>query len=318
MAKMYFPMDTLRVTQGYGVTYGGVKANTYSHAGGYALDLGGADGGADWLYAPCDMVVRRTYGSYNAVWFESLESIDGVGSTVVMLCLHMNNADKEALGIKMGKVFKAGEKCYREGMAGKVTGTHVHLEIGKGPMKGTGWKENAQGVWVINEPLVPSEVFLLKTDTKVVNNGGYKWTWAGEDIKPLFDEPVKMQCIASLGDQRTLGAAMDGLGIAYTVDGSIMETSVAVSVGDQIALIAAAKPLGIEWTAVVEETAEDALLAAEERVFALQEENAKLHELLVEAAEKAVSEAQRANRAEEQSAEFLRIIAAAKAALGVG
>ena len=310
MAKMFFPMKTLRVTQGYGVAYGGVKANTYSHAGGYALDLGGADGGADWLYAPCDMVVRRTYGSYNAVWFESLEPIDGVGGTVIMLCLHMNNADKEALGIKIGKVFKAGEKCYREGMAGKVTGTHVHLELGKGPMKGTGWKENAQGVWVINEPLVPSEVFVLKADTKVVNDGGYKWTWAGEDIKPLFDEPVKMQCIASLGDQRTLGAAMDGLGIGYTVDGSIMETTVAVSAGDQIALIAAAKPLGIEWIVPVEASAEELLLAAEERIYDLEKSNEQLYEMLKK-------EKERADRAEEQSGAFLRIIEAVKAAVGV-
>jgi hypothetical protein len=317
MAKMYFPMDTLRVTQGYGVAYGGVKANTYSHAGGYALDLGGADGGADWLYAPCDMVVRRTYGSYNAVWFESLEPIDGVGGTVVMLCLHMNNADKEALGIKMGKVFKAGEKCYREGMAGKVTGTHVHLELGKGPMKGTGWKENAQGVWVINEPLVPSEVFVLKADTKVLADGGYKWMRAGEDIKPLSNEPVVMQCIASLGDQRTLGAAMDGLGIGYTVDGSIMETSVAVSAGDQIALIAAAKPLGIEWTVPVEASAEELLLAAQDRVLVLEEENAKLQELLEEAVEKAGKEKLRADRAQEQSAAWLKMIEAARAVLNV-
>ena len=182
MDKLYFPMQTLRVTQGYGVAYGGVKANTYSHAGGYALDLGGADGGADWLYAPCDMVVRRIYGSYNAVWFESLEDIEGVGGTVIMLCLHMNNADREALGMRVGKVFKRGEKCYREGMSGNVTGTHVHLELGRGPMTGTGWAVNAQGVWVINRPLVPSEVFTLGTDVKVINTGGY--AWKREAIQP--------------------------------------------------------------------------------------------------------------------------------------
>ncbi len=182
MKKLYFPMETLRVTQGYGVAHDGVPASTYSHAGGYALDLGGGNGGADWLYAPCDMVVRRVYGSYNAVWFESLEKIEGVGGTVVMLCLHMNNADREALGIRVGKVFKAGEKCYREGMAGKVTGTHVHLELGKGPMKGTGWKENSKGVWVINNPLIPSEVFTVRGEATVMNDGGYRWRKAAEEV----------------------------------------------------------------------------------------------------------------------------------------
>lgn len=313
MKKMYFPMKTLRVTQGYGVTHDGVPASTYSHAGGYALDLGGGDGGADWLHAPCDMVVRRVYGKYNAVWFESLEEIEGVGSTVVMLCLHINNADKEALGIRMGKVFKAGERCYREGMAGNVTGTHVHLELGKGPMKGTGWKENSHGVWVINEPLIPSEVFVLKEDVKVMKDGGYDWKY---EVSPLAQNPVRMRCIASLGDQRVLGETLEGLGIGYTVTGNLMITDM-VSPGDQKALIEAAKPLGIVWTVSVEGTAEELLAAAQERVFALEEENAKLHELLEETAEKAVSEAQRADRAQEQSAEFLRIILSVKEALGV-
>jgi hypothetical protein len=185
-------------------------------------------------------------------------------------------------------------------------------------MKGTGWKQNAQGVWVINDPLVPSEVFVLKEDVQVLNDGGYRWTLAEEAIKPLSAEPVKMQCIASLGDQRVLGDAMDGLGIGYAVEGAIMTTLVAVSSGDQTALVAAAKPLGIEWTVPAEATEEELLAAAQDRVLVLEEENAKLQELLEEAVEKAASEAQRANRAEEQSAEFLRIILAAKAALGVG
>lgn len=314
--KMCFPMKTLRVTQGYGFAHDGVPASTYSHAGGYALDLGGADGGADWLYAPCDMVVRRVYGSYNAVWFESLEEIDGVGGTVIMMCLHMNNADKEALGIKIGKVFKAGEKCYREGMNGNVTGTHVHLEIGKGPMRGTGWTQNKQGVWVINDPLVPSSLFVLKEDVRVLNDGGYRWERAEEAIKPLSAEPVKMQCIASLGDQKVLGDAMDGLGIGYAVEGAIMTTLVAVSAGDQKALVAAAKPLGIEWTVPVEATAEELLSAAQDRVLVLEEENAKLRELLEEAVEKAEKEKLRADRSEEQSAVFLRMIEAARTALG--
>lgn len=309
MKELYFPMETLRVTQGYGVAHDGVPANTYSHAGGYALDLGGGDGGADWLYAPCDMVVRRVYGSYNAVWFESLEEIEGVGSTVVMLCIHMNNADRLALGIRPGKVFKAGQRCYREGMAGKVTGTHVHLELGKGPMKGTGWKQNAQGVWVINNPLVPSEVFVLKEDVKVMNDGGYNWM----DNKALSTEPVLMQCTASLGDQKILGATMEGLCIGYKVEGNTITTLVPVSPGDQRALVAAAKPLGIVWSTPVPDKQTD----AEKRAQAAEEENDRLRTELAKAVETAKNEAARADRAEAQSAEWLRIIERVKAALGV-
>ena len=274
METMLFPMKTLRVTQGYGVAYGGVPANTYSHKGGYALDLGGEDGGADWLYAPCDLVVRRIYGNYNAVWFESLEPVAGVGGTVIMLCLHMNNADREALGMRVGKVFRRGEKCYREGMSGKVTGTHVHLELGRGPMTGTGWAVNGQGVWVINRPLVPSEVFTLGTDVKVVNTGGYAWrreTAKPEEaaVQPLADTPV------------------------------YMVTNKPVSRGDQILLITLAHELGIGFKAPEATQADE------------------LRQALADAEAKAENEAARADRAVEQSAQWLKMIEAAKVALGV-
>lgn len=309
MKELYFPMQTLRVTQGYGVAYSGVPANTYSHAGGYALDLGGADGGADWLYAPCDMVVRRVYGSYNAVWFESLEELESIGSTVIMLCLHMNLADRIALGIRPGKVFKAGQRCYREGMAGKVTGTHVHLELGKGPFTGTGWKQNAQGVWVINNPLVPSEVFTLKGDVNVMNDGGYNWMVN----KALSTEPVLMQCVASIGDQKIIGAAMDGLGIGYKVECNTITTLVPVSPGDQRALVAAARPLGIAWNIPMPDNQTDAEKRAEEA----EKENEQLRAKLAKAEERAKNEAVRADRAEATSAELFRIIESVKAALNV-
>ena len=308
--KMYFPMKTLRVTQGYGLAHDGVPASTYSHAGGYALDLGGADGGADWLYAPCDMVVRRVYGSYNAVWFESLDEIDGVGGTVIMLCLHMNNADREALGIKVGKVFKQGEKCYREGMSGNVTGTHVHIEVGKGPMRGTGWTQNKQGVWVINDPLIPSEVFTLREDVKIKNDGGY--VWMSEAVSVPASEPVIMQCIASAGDQRILCAAMEGLGIGYNINGVILTTLVPVSPGDQKALAAAASPLGIEWYVPVE----NALAAAEWRAVKAEKEAEELRAKLAETEEMLKAAEAKAARAEEQSATFLKTINAVKTALG--
>lgn len=170
MKTLYFPMDTLRVTQGYGV---GVKS--YSHAGSYALDLGGADGRLDWMTAPCDLMVRRIYGSYNAVWFETVEKLEALGATVVLLCLHMNTADKLALGLHVGKIIRAGQRMYREGTAGNVTGAHIHFEVGCGPFAGNGWHKNAQGVWRINEQLVPHTVLTLQKDCRVLADGGYPW-----------------------------------------------------------------------------------------------------------------------------------------------
>lgn len=179
--KARFPMEILRVTQGYGYSVDGVSAYTYSHARSYALDLGGKDGGQDWLYAPCDIRCRRIYGNYNAMWFESTSPVlcaDGVTRTIVIECIHMNNSDKNALGMYVGKVIPQGQRFYREGTAGNATGNHVHLEVGAGPFTGTGWHVEYSGgkaYWPINNRLMPHKVFFLGPDVKQVNPI-YTWT----------------------------------------------------------------------------------------------------------------------------------------------
>ena len=192
--KAIFKMDTLRITQGYGYSVDGVSAYSYSHTTTYALDLGGADGGSDYLYAPFDCIVKRIYGSYNAIWFQSLNPVlcaDGKTRTLMMMCLHMNNSDKNALGMYVGKVFKQGQRCYREGVAGNVTGAHIHMEIGEGPMTGTGWHAtyvNGKEYWQINNKLIPSKVLFLSPDTKQVK-ALYKWTVA-TDAEETPAEPT--------------------------------------------------------------------------------------------------------------------------------
>ena len=133
------------------------------------------------------------------------------------------------------------------------------------------------------------------------------------DNKALSTEPVLMQCVASLGDQKILGAAMDGLGIGYRVEGNTGTTLIPVSPGDQRQLVATAKPLGIVWSIPVPDKQTD----AEKRAQAAEEENDRLRAELAKAAETAKNEAARADRAESQSAEWLRIIERVKAALGV-
>lgn len=181
MQKCRFIMNALRVTQGYG--------GSYSHAGSYALDIAGEDTGSSWAYAPCDVVVKRVYGEYNAVWFETLEEVlcaDGQTRKLVFMLLHMNSADLNSLGIKAGKIFRQGEKFYREGVAGKVTGAHIHLEVGEAPFTGTGWFKQTNGVWKINKQLQPHKIFFLSSDTVVKNNGGYDWKTESE-ITVAFD-----------------------------------------------------------------------------------------------------------------------------------
>ena len=68
MQKFKFPMEYLRVTQG--------ENDTYSHAGSLAMDFGGKGTGADKLYCPCDMVVKRTRQNANGeLYLESVEPV---------------------------------------------------------------------------------------------------------------------------------------------------------------------------------------------------------------------------------------------------
>ncbi|MEG1863355.1 MAG: hypothetical protein RR198_07075, partial [Oscillospiraceae bacterium] len=116
MEKCTFIMDYLRVTQGYG-KYESDRTDftSYSHTGSYAVDLGGRDLGEDVAYAPCEVVVKRIYGAYNAVWFESVNQVlcaDGKQRKLIFMLLHINDEDMKKIGIFVGKVFKQGEVFY--------------------------------------------------------------------------------------------------------------------------------------------------------------------------------------------------------------
>lgn len=184
MQKCKFFMEYMRVTQGYGRYEGGnVDYTSYSHTGSWALDFGGRDMEKDWAYAPCDIVVKRIYGNYNAVWFETLEKVlcaDGQERQLVFMLLHIDDADLKTLGIAVGKIFRQGERFYREGSAGAI-GNHIHMEVGLAPFYPTGWQKTqikdrtGALVWKINKQLKPDEIFILGSDVVVMNDGGYHW-----------------------------------------------------------------------------------------------------------------------------------------------
>lgn len=208
MQKVLFPMKVLRITQGYGLPVDGVAADTYSHTGSYALDLGGTDTGAEYVYAPCDVVVKRHYkgSGYNAVWFQTVEPVlcaDGQQRELVFMFLHANDNVITELGITVGKTFAQGEKIYKEGTGGGVA-THVHLEVGLAPFSGTGWAKTSYvddrgaNVWIINNKLIPSEIFYLEDTTTVLNDYGYNWKYYSNSIENYqeFSSPTKVEIIA--------------------------------------------------------------------------------------------------------------------------
>lgn len=198
MQKCKFFMEHLRVTQAYGVYHDCTPDHTsYSHTGSFALDLGGRDTGRDWAYAPCDIVVKRIYGKYNAVWFETLEEVmcaDRVARHLVFLMLHIDTPILETLGIQVGKVFRQGERFYCEGTAG-ATGNHIHMEVGIAPYIPTGWSRtplrdmSGNYVWKINKQLKPHEIFIVGDDVNIIDSGGYDWVRESD-----FDNDTNVPC----------------------------------------------------------------------------------------------------------------------------
>lgn len=209
MQNVIFPMKIMRIAQGYGLEVDGVAASTYSHTGSYALDLGGTDTGAEYLYAPCDVTVMRHYRGtgYNAVWYQSNSEVmcaDGVARQLVFLLLHANDNVITELGITVGKTFLQGEKFYKEGTGGGVA-THAHLEVGLAPFSGTGWYQsdyvgdyNGAKVWIINNKLIPSQIFFLDDSITVKDGYGYNWKYLSEDYT-LYTSPTGIRVIEGTG-----------------------------------------------------------------------------------------------------------------------
>lgn len=179
MQKLKFPMEYLRVTQGYGYNSDGtVNTNSYSHAGTYAMDFGGKDSGADKLYCPCDMIVKRLrYKATGECYMEStlpVEFADGSTDYVHLLFIH-----DSSFNVVEGQVVKQGEYFYDEGGMGSGKpnkfSTHVHIEGGKGKWKSCTQTKNSSGVYASENQFPLHKMFILGDDVQILNDGGYDW-----------------------------------------------------------------------------------------------------------------------------------------------
>jgi hypothetical protein len=65
---------------------------------------------------------------------------------------HQDNKEMKPVG----KIYRQGDKCFREGRNGNATGNHLHISCGfsksKHGLGGTGWKRNSRGAWVLHIP----------------------------------------------------------------------------------------------------------------------------------------------------------------------
>ncbi len=172
-----FPMTTLNVTQGVG--------GSYSHAGTLAIDIAGKDGGIESAYAPFTGTIKQIYKSYH-VWLESSNPViwaDGTIDYMTILVVH----DNDTSDLYKGKVIKQGERFFEEGTAGKADGNHIHLEVSKGKMTGSGWHENQYGTWTVNNPVNPFDALFLSDTTIVKNTKGYNWRYVSQSaLNPFY------------------------------------------------------------------------------------------------------------------------------------
>lgn len=119
----------------------------------YPTDLVGKDGGRDWFYAPCDMVVLKRYTkASHAIWLRSKNKVYIPSQkNPVYLYMMSEHQDNREMG-KVGHVYRQGEKMFREAANGNATGNHLHVSFGYAKTLkalGSGWTRNSRGAWVL-------------------------------------------------------------------------------------------------------------------------------------------------------------------------
>ena len=169
--KALFPMQTLRVTQGY--------YTNYSHKQSFALDLGGKDGGSDPVYAPFSGTIKRIRSTNGEMWLESdapVEWADGTVDYMTVLFIHANS-----IPVSVNQHVVQGQHIYNEGNKGNVTGTHLHIECARGKFQApygyynTGVKWTSGGatydVWEIYNQVKVHDALFVGNDVTIAEPG---------------------------------------------------------------------------------------------------------------------------------------------------
>ena len=207
MQIFYYPQSLNRISG---------SENSDSHKLTFCVDM--ADDRDFFAYAPAAIKVVKTYQLYqsvgaNSVWFTTLEKVvtPTFNDYVTFRMAHGNDADLRALGVVEGKVFQQGEKFYKMGMKG-TTAAHIHFEMGRGTLTGTGWKQMSNGNWTITTTGGGVHSFagmFLRKGTQVFrfNQSGYpqdSYAWVMEptivqaNMIPIADTAVKINAGAQI------------------------------------------------------------------------------------------------------------------------
>lgn len=204
--RAYFPMDVINVSQGYGSDSG-------THKLSYALDLSGKDAGADDIYAPFDCKVTKLYQPTdtkkhaNTVWLTSTNKVLSPNGYYGYLTVSITHPS-EITSMKLGTVYKQGEKICHEGKTGNASGNHIHLEVSKGTS--AGWSLKNSGIYneyVIWNKVKPEEYLFVKDNANIKNSiyKGYKYRFIKEkDITyKVMDVPSEPLNVHSTNNYRS-------------------------------------------------------------------------------------------------------------------
>lgn len=159
-----FPMAVMNIT---------TKMNVGTHVNSYAIDIAGRDHNIESAFAPFTGIIKKKWENGNSIWLESVAPVlfaDGSVDYAVIMMTH----DNSIKDLYVGQIIYQGVNFYQEGTAGQASGNHIHLGVGKGKFTGTGWYQNKEGYWVINNQVKPYEAFYL-SGTEIINDGGYPW-----------------------------------------------------------------------------------------------------------------------------------------------
>lgn len=184
MEKAILDIKELNITQGMN--------GSYSHNGDKAIDLGEA---CSYLRAPFTGTIKRIYKNCNAVWLESSEKVmyaDGTVDYMTVMTLHDSNISN----LKVGQKIYQGETYYHPGVKGNVTGSHIHIAVGKGKFRGNGWYKGKYQpkaksyAWLIYNQYDVNKALFIADKVKQTNTL-YKWKLAGDDINKVDNSTDK-------------------------------------------------------------------------------------------------------------------------------
>ena len=166
MEKPIFPAKYMRITQGY---------NEGTHIDSFAIDNADKDYNESDIYAPFTGIIKKTYpNDANEVWLESVDKVeypDGTIDYMTIMLAHCNDISNLFVGKRINK----GDVFYKEGTKGNVTGSHCHIECGKGKFNGTGWHKNSANYWSIDNGKKPEECLWIDDSINIIDNYGYKF-----------------------------------------------------------------------------------------------------------------------------------------------